>query len=72
MDAKSYHIGESDYSEMTIQPYDIFEAFPELNYWECDIIKRVLRTKKSDTKLMDYQKIKHIAEYLIEREERKK
>lgn len=68
--SRDYHIGDSNYSEMKIQPYDIFKAFPELNYQECDIIKRILRKKKSNSRLLDYQKIRHIIEYLIEEEQK--
>ena len=30
-----------------------------LNPWDADIVKRVLRTKKTDTRIMDYEKIIH-------------
>lgn len=70
-DVNSYNIGESNYAEMKIQPWDIFKAHPQLNYWECDIIKRLLRTKSTDSRLLDLEKIKHITEYLIELEREK-
>ena len=62
-DVESYNIGESNYSKMKITPWQIFQAHPNLNYWECDIIKRVLRTKGD--RLEDLKKIRHIVDYLI-------
>lgn len=67
----SYNVGESNYAEMTIQPWEIFEAHPQLNYWECDIIKRLLRTKETDGRMLDLQKIKHLTEHLIYLEDKK-
>ena len=69
-DVKSYNIGTSNYSQMKIQPWDIFEAHPDLNYWECDIIKRILRRKNGDSRLMDYQKCRHIIDFLIDMKEK--
>jgi hypothetical protein len=69
-DVKSYNIGTSNYSQMKIQPWDIFEAHPHLNYWECDIIKRILRSKSGDSRLMDYKKCRHIIDFLIDMEEK--
>lgn len=62
---RSYNVGHSDYSKHTIQPWDIFIAYPELSYWDCDIIKRVLRTKETDTRKLDYEKIIHICKERI-------
>lgn len=67
-----YNIGESNYAAHSIQPWDIWSDYPELNAWECDIVKRILRTKgltaaqKKANKQMDLQKIKHICDYLLE------
>ena len=61
---KSYNIGESDYSQHKIQPWDIWEEY-DLNPWEADIIKRVLRTKKGESRVTDLEKIKHICDHLI-------
>jgi len=57
------HVGESDYSARTIQPWDIWREY-NLNPWDADIIKRVLRTKPGQKKL-DYQKIIHVCEERI-------
>ena len=62
---REHNIGTSDYSKHGIQPWDIFLAYPELNYWDCDIIKRILRTKQGDTRRLDYEKIIHIAQERI-------
>lgn len=69
--AKTYNIGNSDYSKHTIQPYDIWKEYG-LNAWEADIIKRILRKKGNDkadeylNKRLDIEKIRHICTYLLE------
>lgn len=55
---RSYNVGASNYSEHAIQPWDIWREY-DLNPWDADIVKRVLRTKKTDTRIMDYEKIIH-------------
>lgn len=60
-----FNVGKSNYSQMKLQPWEIFEAHQHLNYWEADIIKRLLRTKKGDSRLLDYEKIVHIAQHLV-------
>lgn len=60
-DVRDYNIGESDYSKHKIQPWDIWLEY-NLNPWDADIIKRILRTKKGDDRSLDYQKIKHICD----------
>ena len=62
--ARSYNIGESDYAQHRIQPYDIWMEY-QLDPWRADIIKRVLRTKPGQKKL-DLVKIIHICQYMIE------
>jgi len=56
-DVRSYNIGESDYSQHSIQPWDIWEEY-KLNPWDADIVKRVLREKGNRAK--DYEKIIHV------------
>ena len=59
-DVRSYNIGASDYSKgHKYQPWDFWIKF-RLNPWDADITKRVLRIKKTDGRLLDYKKIKHI------------
>ena len=59
------HVGKSDYSQHTIQPWSIWLDY-NLNAWDADIVKRILRTKsepgmsKNKSRKMDYEKIIHI------------
>ena len=63
-DVRSHHIGNSDYSNHVIQPWGIWEEY-DLNGWDCDIVKRVLRTKEDTNmtprqqRILDYKKIIH-------------
>lgn len=61
----SYNVGASDYSKHKIQPWDIWEEY-NLNPWDADIIKRVLRTKTGEDRKLDYEKIIHICKKRIE------
>ena len=61
---KERNVGGSNYSEHDIQPWDIWREY-KLNPWDADIIKRVLRTKKGDSRRLDYEKIMHICEERI-------
>lgn len=63
-DVRSYNVGASDYSKHAIQPWDIWMEY-HLNPWDADIVKRVLRTKSTDSRRMDYEKIIHICEERI-------
>lgn len=63
-DPRIHNIGNSDYSKHKIQPWDIWEEY-NLDPWDADIIKRVLRNKKDEPKELDYRKIIHICEYKI-------
>ena len=69
-EVRSHHVGKSNYSEHTIQPYSIWLDW-DLNPWDADIVKRVLRTKKeggmsfNESRKMDYEKIIHICEERI-------
>lgn len=74
-DIRAFNIGASDYSKHKIQPWDIWEEY-NLNPWEADIVKRVLRTKcedglasklsRIDSRIMDFEKIIHVARKCIE------
>lgn len=59
VDVRSFNVGNSDYSKHIIQPWSIWLDYPDLTSWDHDIIKRVLRTKKGESRLMDYDKIIH-------------
>ena len=57
-DIRSFNIGNSDYSKHLIQPWTIWQEY-NLNAWDADIIKRVLRTKFGESRESDYEKIIH-------------
>lgn len=61
---RDYNVGKSDYAKHTIQPWDIILEY-RLNYWDGDIIKRVLRTKEGEARRLDYEKIIHICKERI-------
>lgn len=61
---QSYNVGKSDYSKHAIQPWDIWKEY-NLNPWDADIVKRVLRTKEGEARALDYEKIIHICRYRI-------
>lgn len=61
---QSYNVGKSDYSKHVIQPWDIWKEY-NLNPWDADIVKRVLRTKEGEPRTVDYEKIIHICKYRI-------
>ena len=51
-EVRSYNVGASDYSNHLIQPWTIWLEY-NLNPWDADIIKRVLRTKKGESRISD-------------------
>lgn len=61
---QSYNVGKSDYAKHAIQPWDIWAEY-NLNPWDADIVKRVLRTKEGEERTLDYEKIIHICKYRI-------
>lgn len=67
---RSYNVGNSNYSNHKIQPWDIWREY-NLNPWDADIVKRILREKeepgmsKEDARIMDYEKIIHICKERI-------
>ena len=67
---RSFNVGKSDYSRHVIQPWSIWIDY-ELNPWDADIIKRDLRTKAEEgmtmveSRILDYEKIKHICDERI-------
>lgn len=62
--ARDYNIGKSDYAKHRIQPWDIWKEY-NLNPWDADIVKRVLRSKEGEARTLDYEKIIHICKYRI-------
>ena len=63
-ETRSHNVGASDYSKHVIQPWSIWRDY-DLNPWDADIVKRILRTKETDTRKMDYEKIIHICQERI-------
>lgn len=66
-DIREYNVGDSDYAKHKIQPWDIWLEY-NLDPWEADIIKRVLRTKKirgkskKASRIEDFEKIIHVCQ----------
>ena len=58
---REINVGKSNYATKAIQPWDIWKEY-NLDPWEADIIKRVLRTKEGESRREDFQKIKHICD----------
>ena len=63
-DIRAYNVGASDYAQHKIQPWDIYLEY-NLNPWDADIVKRVLRSKEGEPRTLDYEKIIHICKYRI-------
>lgn len=61
---RSYNVGESDYSQHIIQSWTIWLAY-NLNPWDADIVKRILRNKLGESRKQDYEKIIHICQERI-------
>lgn len=67
---RNYNIGKSNYAKHIIQPWSIWQEY-NLNAWDADIIKRILREKeesglsKTESRIMDYEKIIHICKERI-------
>ena len=57
-DVRAYNVGKSNYSQRTIQPWSIWIDW-NLDPWDADIVKRVLRDKEGEPREMDYDKIIH-------------
>ena len=63
-DIRAYNIGQSNYSQKIIQPWAIWQDY-DLNPWDADIIKRILREKSTDPRILDYEKVIHICQERI-------
>ena len=64
VDPLSYNVGASNYSSKSIQPWQIWEEY-NLNPWDADIVKRILRTKEGEAPTERYEKIIHICQYRL-------
>lgn len=63
-DVRNHNVGKSDYSKHLIQPWAIWIDY-DLNGFDADIVKRVLREKEGESRAMDYEKIIHICQERI-------
>lgn len=63
-DTRSHNVGASDYSKHLFQPWTAWIEY-DLNAFDADILKRVLRTKKGEDRITDYEKIIHICQERI-------
>lgn len=63
-EVRSHNVGKSDYAKHKIQPWDIWKEY-QLNPWDADIIKRVLRKKEGEDRRMEYEKIIHVCQERI-------
>lgn len=63
-DVRTFNVGTSDYSKHIIQPWSIWIDW-NLNPWDADIVKRVLRNKFGESRRQDYEKIIHICQERI-------
>lgn len=69
-DTRTHNVGTSDYSQHLIQPWAVWQDW-NLNPWDADIIKRVLRNKLGSSRKEDYAKIIHICQERIRQIETK-
>jgi hypothetical protein len=63
-DVRSFNVGNSDYSNHLIQTWTIWIEY-NLNPFDADIVKRVLRNKKGESRILDYEKIIHVCKERI-------
>lgn len=69
-ETRKANVGNSNYAKHLIQPWSIWIDY-NLNAWDADIVKRVLRTKsepgisEKESRIMDYNKIIHICKERI-------
>lgn len=70
-EVRSGNIGNSDYSKHLIQPWAVWLDY-DLNAFDADIVKRVLRTKEGDSRELDYKKIIHICKERLRQIEKTK
>lgn len=63
-DTRLHNVGASDYSKHLFQPWTAWIEY-NLNAFDADILKRVLRTKEGEDRITDYKKIIHICQERI-------
>lgn len=63
-DTRTFNVGNSDYSKHTIQPWSIALDY-NLDPWDMNIVKYVLRSKQGESRILEYKKIIHNCEEKI-------
>ena len=63
-DVRTFNVVASNYCSHIIQPWSIWLDW-NLNPWDADIVKRVLRNKFGESRRQDYEKIIHICQERI-------
>ena len=64
IDSVSYQVGGNHYVKRKIQPWEIWKAY-EMNPWEANALKYLLRYKDKGKPLEDLKKCRHYIEFLI-------
>jgi len=64
---RSYQVGGDHYSSHCIQPFDVIDEY-NLNFYEGNALKYLLRRKDGTDRLTDLMKARHYIDVLIERE----
>ena len=64
IDSVSYQVGGNHYVKRKIQPWEIWKAY-EMNPWEANALKYLLRHKDKGKPLEDLKKCRHYIEFLI-------
>ena len=64
IESVSYQVGGNHYVKRKIQPWEIWKAY-EMNPWEANALKYLLRYKDKGKPLEDLKKFKHYIEFLI-------
>lgn len=57
-DPRTFNVGASDYCKHLIQPWTIALDY-NLDPWDMNIVKYVLRTKEGESRILEYEKIIH-------------
>lgn len=64
IDSVYYQVGGNHYVKRKIQPWEIWKAY-EMNPWEANALKYLLRYKDKGKPLEDLKKCRHYIEFLI-------
>ena len=64
----AYQEGGEHYKTMSIEPWEIFDAHPQLTHYECSAIKYILRNKPGNDRITELKKAIHHLQHQIELE----